>query len=99
MDAVCYWQQAGPVGYTGKTGRWWADVPKVQWPEGVKARERIAKNWAEPYGDRRQEMVFIGVGIDPVEITSELDACLLTEEEMAEGVKGWSRLADPFPAW
>ena len=99
MDAVGYWQQAGPIGYTGKTGVWWAGVPRDQWPNTPKGLERIRGNWAEPFGDRRQEMVFIGVGIDEANITQTLDSCLLNDTEMQAGAEHWKNLTDPFAAW
>ncbi|XYI04228.1 GTP-binding protein [Sorangium sp. So ce1128] len=55
--------------------------------------------WHPVWGDRRQELVFIGVDMAREELTSDLDACLLTEEEMAAGPSGWSRFNDPFPTW
>lgn len=48
---------------------------------------------------RRNELVFIGIGMDETSLTSELRRCLLTEEEMAEGREGWARMFDPFPPW
>ena len=57
------------------------------------------KNWTADSGDCRQELVFIGQNIDFTQLTAELDACLLTEEEMALGVEGWSLLSDPFGPW
>jgi G3E family GTPase len=99
MDAVGFWQQAGPVWYTGKTGLWWASVPREKWPTHARALNRIHSNWADPFGDRRQEMVFIGAGLDSGEISKYLDACLLTDQEMLTGPQAWSRFPDPFPEW
>jgi hypothetical protein len=45
------------------------------------------KNWTADSGDCRQELVFIGQNIDFTQLTSELDACLLTDEEMALGLR------------
>jgi hypothetical protein len=50
-------------------------------------------------GDRRQELVIIGVQIDRDAIRAGLDACLLTTEEMKRGDAEWLRYEDPFPAW
>jgi hypothetical protein len=50
-------------------------------------------------GDCRQELVFIGQNIDFAQMRAELDACLLNDEEMAQGVEGWRQLADPFGPW
>ncbi|MOA64914.1 hypothetical protein D3C78_1911250 [compost metagenome] len=57
------------------------------------------KNWNVDSGDCRQELVFIGQNIDFTQLTAELDACLLTAEEMALGTEGWRLLPDPFGPW
>jgi hypothetical protein len=51
------------------------------------------------YGDRRQELVFIGIELNIPAVRNQLDACLLTNAEMAQGSKKWARYRDPFPAW
>ncbi|CAN0076033.1 unnamed protein product [Scytosiphon promiscuus] len=49
---------------------------------------------------RRNELVFIGLGMDEDALKGELRRCLLSEEEMAGGPEGWNRqLSDPFPPW
>ncbi len=75
---------------------WWATVEKDQWPEGLE--EAIKPLWHEPYGDRQQEMVMIGQEMDIAAVTSALEACVLTEEEYAEGQAAWSLYVDPFAA-
>lgn len=59
-------------------------------------REYIGKVWEPAYGDRRQEIVFIGMQMNRAEIEERLDAALLTEEEMAFGPEIWRRFPDPF---
>ena len=59
----------------------------------------IQKNWVEPFGDMRQELVFIGQGLDKNKMIAVLDSCLLSEEELLQGKKFWQTLSDPFPAW
>jgi len=59
----------------------------------------VLANWQEPWGDRRQEIVFIGIGMDEATLRRSLDACLLTDAEMRGGPKAWARLPDPFPRW
>jgi hypothetical protein len=50
----------------------------------------------EPYGDRRQEIVMIGIGMDKSRLTAMLDAALLTDEEFALGPEAWSAFPDSF---
>jgi G3E family GTPase len=52
-----------------------------------------------PAGEARQELVFIGVGMNESLITAALNAALLTAPEFAEGAVQWASYADPFPAW
>ncbi|MNO06236.1 putative metal chaperone YciC [compost metagenome] len=50
--------------------------------------------WDERWGDRMNEVVFIGIGMDQADIEARLDRCLLNEEEMKQD---WSRLNNPLP--
>jgi G3E family GTPase len=93
------WQLAGRVSRHEGAGFWWAAQPPARWPDDAEWRAGIAQQWQEPWGDRRQEIVFIGLGMDEAALRRDLDACLLTDAEMRLGTKGWGRLADPFPAW
>ncbi|MEW5507387.1 zinc metallochaperone GTPase ZigA [Pseudomonas antarctica] len=93
------WSQAGGLMRHGFAGRWWRFVPKSQWPQDEESVAAIMANWQLSTGDCRQELVFIGQNIDFNQMRAELDACLLTDEEMAAGVEGWRLLADPFGPW
>ena len=93
------WSQAGGLMRHGFAGRWWRFVPKSQWPQDEESVAAIMANWQLSAGDCRQELVFIGQNIDFNQMRAELDACLLTDEEMAAGVEGWRLLADPFGPW
>jgi G3E family GTPase len=93
------WQLAGAVGRHEAAGFWWAAVEPERWPDDEAWRAGIARLWDDRFGDRRQEIVFIGIGMDEVALRRALDACLLTEAEMVGGPRDWARLPDPFPAW
>ena len=93
------WSQAGGLMRHGFAGRWWRFVPKSQWPQDEESVAAIMGNWQPSSGDCRQELVFIGQNIDFAQMRAELDACLLTDAEMAQGVDAWSLLADPFGPW
>jgi len=93
------WSQAGGIARYGFAGMFWKAVPKESWPTDEDYLESIAKQWVEPFGDMRQELVFIGQGLDKNAVTEALDACLLTEEEVLRGKEYWQTLPDPFPQW
>ncbi len=93
------WSQAGGIARYGFGGIFWKSVPKDNWPTDQDYLASIKQQWVEPFGDMRQELVFIGQGLDQVEITRALDDCLLNEEEVLQGKDYWVTLDDPFPAW
>jgi G3E family GTPase len=93
--------QAGALVRHEAMGYWWAAVPKKNWPEDEASVSRIKKGWHEIWGDRRQEIVFIGTHeMNKAEITAELDSCLMKlPKEGAVDTKVWTKLPDPFPCW
>ena len=93
------WSQAGGIARYGFAGLFWKAVPKKDWPEDEEYLASIKNQWVEPFGDMRQELVFIGQGLDQEKMTQKLDQCLLTEEEVLKGREYWATLEDPFPAW
>lgn len=93
------WSQAGGIARYGFAGLFWKAVPKKDWPEDEEYLASIKNQWVEPFGDMRQELVFIGQGLDQKKMTQKLDDCLLTEEEVLKGREYWATLEDPFPAW
>ena len=93
------WNQAGGIARYGFGGMFWKAVPKENWPTDDDYLESIEKVWVEPFGDMRQELVFIGQGLDKAAMIEALDACLLSEEKLLKGKDAWAILPDPFPAW
>lgn len=93
------WSQAGGLMRHGYAGRWWHAVPREQWPQDAESQAAILAHWQDRCGDRRQELVFIGQHVDFARLHAELDACLLSEAEMALGEQAWLALDDPFDAW
>jgi len=92
--------QAGGMLRHEAAGAWWAAVKREDWPQDSTWRATIRNSFKSPYGDRRQEIVFIGTkGMDRKELTRRLDDCLLTDTEMKMGPAMWGRLPDPFPVW
>ena len=89
---------AGSETMTSRLGRWWASIPKHQWPDDDERFERfVAGHWDAIWGDRRQELVFIGIGMDEARIRRRLDACLVGAAAFTPQL--WTAMRDPFPAW
>ena len=91
------WSQAGCSIRMDPAGFWWAAAPEDEWPDDEEAIAQIASNLDGPHGDRHQELVFIGHGMDQSRITEALDQCLLSDAEFAAGAAVWANFADPFP--
>ena len=90
--------QAGSLVRTGKRGLWWASVPKHRWPDHPEWHVAMRPYLDPIWGDRRQEIVFIGCDpMDEQAIRAELDACLVPDKDFMVG--RWRDLPDPFPKW
>ncbi|HEY0293290.1 MAG TPA: zinc metallochaperone GTPase ZigA [Hansschlegelia sp.] len=91
---------AGAICRTEGAGQWWAAVPKAQWPDHPEWRAWLNERWTAGWGDRRQELVFIGVGLDEPAMRAALDDALVGRDRPSEADwKAFRKLADPFPAW
>ena len=90
--------QAGAIVRTEGLGFWWANVPADRWPDDPFWRQSLKKNWNDVYGDRRQEIVFIGTDMDQELIKARLDACLVAGKSGMH-IEQWAGLTDPFPRW
>jgi len=73
-------------------------VPAERWPDDPLWRKQLRANWNDIYGDRRQEIVFIGTGMDESSLRARLDDCLVPGKP-AMNVAEWVNLSDPFPIW
>ena len=91
--------QAGAFVRHQGIGRWWAEVPRERWPEGADFENVLKTYWDDDYGDRRQEMVFIGLSaeMDQQAIREQLDACLV--EDYLADPEQHRTVQDPFPEW
>ncbi len=98
-DAAGEWSQAGGIARHGPAGIWWAAAPREHWPQDPQQRASIEAEFEGEYGDRRQEIVFIGQNLDPDMTREILDSCLLNDDELATGPGAWKTLEDPFPRW
>ncbi len=93
------WSQAGGIAHYGFAGMFWKAIPKNQWPTDKEYLRSIDDIWEEPFGDMRQELVFIGQDMDQSNFMRDLDSCLLSDEDLAQGKDYWITLRDPFPEW
>ncbi|AMD01085.1 Putative metal chaperone YciC [Halomonas chromatireducens] len=93
------WSQAGGIAHYGYAGMFWKAVPESRWPDDPEYRGYIMEKWQEPFGDMRQELVFIGQHLDEARIRQALDECLVSEAELLAGKQAWASLPDPFPVW
>ncbi|NBO39324.1 GTP-binding protein [bacterium] len=98
-DCVAQWGQAGASCRLEPAGIWLALTPESEWVLSPDERKEVAATWHPVWGDRAQELVVIGKDMDEQETRAQLDACLLTDEEMARGEIFWASEADPFPPW
>jgi G3E family GTPase len=91
-DTVLYWSHAGKHFGLKNAGSWWASMGK----ENMKKIFEDSNNLVEydriiredfvsgEWGDRRQEIVFIGANLDEDGIRAALDDCLCTDEQMKD---------------
>lgn len=91
------WSQAGGTSQVHASGMWWAAVPRHYWCQAGSERPDQQAGWDERYGDRKQQLVFIGRGMNEVELRKCLDACLLEEKLARDESKTWATLPNPFP--
>ena len=95
MDVVGGLNIAGAECHYSPAGQWWA----AHNSHHAEIPERLKKEWAEPFGDRRQAIAFMGIDLNWAALSARLDACLLSAFEMKLGERGWATLPDPFPPW
>jgi len=90
------WGQAGGVSEVSPAGMWWASLPREQWkhPEG-KAPDQ-SPEWHPRFGDRVQQLVFIGQDMDEARIRRALESCILDEVALANPAS-WPKMGNPFP--
>ena len=95
-DCAFDWSHAGCSIRLDPAGYWWAAAPDEEWPEDEDQIAEIRANFVGEYGDRKQQLVFIGQQLDQNRIESMLDDCLLTNDEFAQGPAVWEKYEDPM---
>ena len=97
-DWVAEFSLAGALSTVSPLGTWWASIPEERRPDHESARTYMQAHWQEPWGDRRQELVFIGAGIDWPQIKLMLDDCLVPES-LAKNPQTLPDYPDTLPIW
>lgn len=96
MDYSLDWSQAGGASSIGIGANWWSAIPQEEWPDDPEFLQQMSVEMQAPWGDRKQEVVFIGRKMDEKWIRNELNACLLTDIEMEQGPEVWAQWCDPY---
>ena len=98
-DFVGEISQAGAFVKHKGIGRWWASVPESKWPDREAVEDAIGQYWTDSYGDRRQEIVFIGLKnqMRQDSLWKRLDSCLV--EDYLSAPKAFENSDDPFSTW
>ncbi len=99
LDKIGIWSQAGQLLRIDVGGFWWASAPEHLHPDQPEFQRFRERYWDPEVGDCRQELAFIGREMNVRELTAQLDACLLNDDEWAGGPDMWQSMSDPFPAW
>ncbi len=87
-DQALIWGQAGGSLRADSAGVWWSSMPfeqRTNYIGFIENQQQIESNWDSSFGDRKNEIVFIGQEMDEAQISSDLDACLATETELSSG--------------
>ncbi len=96
-DWVGELSQAGPQVRHQALGIWWDAMDREQWPDNPGWRDVMKKRWHPEFGDRRQELVFIGIDYDETGLRRRLASCLVQGDEFVP--ENWKEMPDPFPVW
>jgi G3E family GTPase len=80
-------------------GFWWAAMPRNTWPKEEELLQEIRQQWQGTHGDRRQEIVLIGAGMDQPALTTAFDECLLSDAEWEKSAAYWQQAEFPFHDW
>ncbi|NBX16710.1 MAG: hypothetical protein EBR09_05025 [Proteobacteria bacterium] len=98
-DTVAQWGQAGASCRLEPAGVWLALTPEADWVLTPEERKEVSAQWDSEWGDRAQELVVIGKDMDSEKVRRQLDECLLSDQELAEGEHLWAVGLDPLPPW
>lgn len=94
------WSQAGGSIKAEGAGVWWASMPlgeRMSFANFAENQDVIEERWTRDFGDRLNELVFIGISMNEDEIRQELEKCLCTADEIMDLQDGFFSSKDPFP--
>ncbi len=98
-DWVSSWSQAGSSFTVGAFGKWYSAMPQEEWPTDTAFKDQMQEDWSEQFGDRKNQIVFIGQDMDKEAILDALNFALLDEEEQKIPRSEWLNFIDPFPEY
>lgn len=87
-EQALVWGQAGGSLRSDSAGVWWCSMPfdrRIQYVSFLDNQEAIEADWDKTFGDRKNEIVFIGQEMDEAKMRRDLTSCLLTDEEISAG--------------
>lgn len=91
-DQALIWGQAGGSLRTDAAGVWWSSMPfkeRAEYIAFLENQDQIEEKWDPTFGDRKNEIVFIGQDMDESQIRLALENCLSTSEEL--GSEKWKK--------
>nr|WP_263327378.1 GTP-binding protein [Neobacillus sp. Marseille-Q6967] len=92
-DFALLFSQAGPSVQLEPVSYWVASLSPEQQAQYFEEDPVLKEQWDDKYGDRKNELVLIGIDMDQELVKSSLDHCLLTEDELKQN---WNKMNDPF---
>lgn len=93
------YSKAGQSHILEPIGTWWHTQPEDSWEIDEEERASIKAIWHPLWGDRIQQLVFIGIDMDEAALRQLLEDALLDDVEAAAGISLWADFNDPLPAW
>lgn len=99
-DQALNWSQAGGSIKSEGAGVWWASMPyseRINFSNFQQNQEIIEEHWSLEFGDRLNELVFIGIQLNEIEIKKKLEKCICTRDEIVDMHSGFGLKLDPFP--
>lgn len=94
------WSQAGGSMKAEGAGVWWASMPlseRMTFQNFTDNQDIIEERWTRDFGDRLNELVFIGIALNENETRKILEKCLCTADEIMDLQDGFFSNKDPFP--